>query len=188
MVVQKDIGGNEFWQLYRLENGRLVLLTDGKSRNSLDAWSRDGRWIAYTSTRRNGADNDIYIIDPRRPGSDRRVAEVKGGGWSVLDFTPDGNGAIVANYVSVTNVDLYRMNVANGRMNPIGDPKKQIAYGGAQYAPNGTLWVTSDEGSDFQRLGTLDPATGRFTPVAPEQRWDVDGSISRMTGASSLTC
>ena len=175
MVVQKDVGGNEFWQLYRLDNGRLTLLTDGKSRNSVNAWSHDGRWLAYTSTRRNGADNDIYIIDPRNPKSDRRVAELKGGGWGLSDFAPDGKSAIVANYISVTDVDLYRMNVANGRMTPIGDPKKQIAYGGAQYAPNGTLWVTSDEGSDFQRLGTLDPATGRFTPVAPEQRWDVDG-------------
>ena len=34
--------------------------------------------------------------------------------------------------------------------------------------PDGTLWVTSDEGSDFQRLGTLDPATGRFTPVVTD--------------------
>ena len=34
--------------------------------------------------------------------------------------------------------------------------------------------MTSDEGSDFQRLGTLDPATGRFTAVAPEPRWDVE--------------
>jgi dipeptidyl aminopeptidase/acylaminoacyl peptidase len=174
MVVQKDIGGNEFWQLYTLENGRLDLLTDGKSRNSMNAWSHDGRWLAYTSTRRNGADNDIYVIDPRNPKSDRRVAEVKGGGWSVNDFAPDGRSAIVSQYLSVTDVDLYRLNVASGKMTPIGDHRRQVAYRGAQYAPDGTLWVTSDEGSDFQRLGTLDPATGRFTPRAPEQRWDVE--------------
>jgi dipeptidyl aminopeptidase/acylaminoacyl peptidase len=34
--------------------------------------------------------------------------------------------------------------------------------------------VTSDEGSDFQRLGTLDPATGKFTPRGPAEKWDVD--------------
>jgi dipeptidyl aminopeptidase/acylaminoacyl peptidase len=174
MVVQKDVGGSEFWQLYRLENGRLNLLTDGKSRNSLNAWSHDGRWLAYTSTRRNGTDNDIYLMDPRRPKSDRLVAQVKGGGWGVSDFAPDGKTAIAANYQSVTDVDLYRLDLASGRMRPIGDPSRQIAYGGAQFARNGTLWVTSDEGADFQRLGTLDPATGRFTPVAPEQRWDVE--------------
>ena len=43
-----------------------------------------------------------------------------------------------------------------------------------QFAPDGTLWVTSDEGSDFQRLGTIDPATGRFTPVVADIHWDVE--------------
>ncbi|HEX8667541.1 MAG TPA: prolyl oligopeptidase family serine peptidase [Allosphingosinicella sp.] len=174
LVVQKDIGGSEFWQLYRLDEGRLQLLTDGKSRNSINAWSHDGRWLAYTSTRRNGTDSDIWIIDPRNPSSNRMLAQVTGGGWSLLDFAPDGRTAIVGNSISVTKTDLYRLDVASGRMTAIGDHKQQIAYGGAQFAPNGTLWVTSDEGSDFQRLGTLDPATGRFTAAAPEPRWDVE--------------
>jgi dipeptidyl aminopeptidase/acylaminoacyl peptidase len=174
LVVQKDIGGNEFWQLYRMENGRLQLLTDGKSRNSANAWSHDGRWLAYTSTRRNGADNDIYIVDPRDPSTTRLLAEVKGGGWAVTDFSPDGKKAVIAEYVSVNKSNLHMIDVATGRMTPIGDHSKPIAYGGAGFAPNGTLWVTSDEGSDFQRLGTLDPRTGRFTAVAPEPRWDVE--------------
>ncbi|HEY0414735.1 MAG TPA: prolyl oligopeptidase family serine peptidase [Allosphingosinicella sp.] len=174
MVVQKDVGGSEFWQLYRLDHGRLVLLTDGKSRNEINAWSQDGRWLAYTSTRRNGADSDLYVIDPRNPSTDRMVAQVKGGGWAVADFAPDGKSAVVANYISVNKVDLYWLDLASGRMRPIGDHTKPIAYGATQFAPNGTLWVTSDEGSDFQRLGRLDPATGRFTAVAPEPRWDVE--------------
>ena len=174
MVVQKDVGGSEFWQLYTLENGRLKLFTDGKSRNSINAWSQDGRWLAYSSTRRNGSDNDLYIIDPRAPSTDRLLAEVKGGGWGFLDFTPDGRRGVVANYLSVNKSDLYLIDIASGRMTPIGDHSKQISYGGAQFAPDGKLWVTSDEGSDFQRLGTLDPSTGRFRAVAPEPRWDVE--------------
>ncbi|HEX2762742.1 MAG TPA: prolyl oligopeptidase family serine peptidase [Allosphingosinicella sp.] len=174
LVVQKDVGGSEFWQLYRLENGRLQLLTDGKSRNSINAWSQDGRWLAYTSTRRNGTDSDIWIVDPRSPSTNRLLAEVKGGGWGLNDFAPDGKTAVVGEYLSVNKSNLYTIDVATGRMAPIGDHSKPIAYGGAQYAPNGTLWVTSDEGSDFQRLGTLDPRTGRFTAVAPEPKWDVE--------------
>lgn len=174
MVVQKDVGGSEFWQLYRLDRGRLVLLTDGKSRNEINAWSQDGRWLAYSSTRRNGADSDLYVVDPRDPSTNRMVAQVKGGGWGIADFAPDGKSAVVANYISVTKVDLYSLDLASGRMTPIGDHSKPIAYGSAQYAPNGALWVTSDEGSDFQRLGRLDPATGRFTAVAPEKKWDID--------------
>ncbi len=174
LVVQKDVGGNEFWQLYTLAGGRLNLLTDGKSRNSLNAWSHDGRWLAYTSTRRNGTDNDIYLVDPRDPKTTRIVAQVKGGGWSVADFAPDGGSAVAANYISVNKTDLYRLDLASGRLSPIGDHSKQISYGGAAFAPDGTLWVTTDQGSDFQRLGTLDMVTGRFTAVAPEARWDVE--------------
>ncbi|HEX8448031.1 MAG TPA: prolyl oligopeptidase family serine peptidase [Allosphingosinicella sp.] len=174
LVVQKDVGGSEFWQLYVLDNGRLRLITDGKSRNEINAWSHDGRLLAYSSTRRNGSDSDIYVVDPRNPSSNRLLAQVKGGGWALADFAPDGRSAVVAEYISVTKTNLHRVDVATGRMTPIGDHKAPIAYGGAQYAPNGILWVTSDEGSDFQRLGTLDPATGRFTAVAPEPRWDVE--------------
>src|ERR1043165_7561042 len=58
IVATRDTGGNEFFQLYTLAGGRLTLLTDGRSRNGLSAFSHDGRWIAYTSTRRNGSDAD----------------------------------------------------------------------------------------------------------------------------------
>jgi dipeptidyl aminopeptidase/acylaminoacyl peptidase len=173
-VVQKDVGGNEYWQLYTLANGRLALLTDGKSRNQYSAWSQDGRWLAYSSTRRTGNDSDLYVIDPRDPKTDRLVAQVKGGGWAIADFHPDGKRAVVLNYVSVTKVDPYLLDLENGAMTPIGDHKTAVAYGNAEFAPDGTLWVTSDEGSDFQRLGTLDPATGRFAAIAPDRDWDVE--------------
>jgi dipeptidyl aminopeptidase/acylaminoacyl peptidase len=174
MVVQKDVGGSEFWQLYRLDHGTLALITDGKSRNEMNAWSHDGKWLAYTSTRRTGSDNDIYVIDPRDPKTDRLVAEVKGGGWALRDFAPDGKTGVVANEISVTKVDLYRLDLATGKMTAIGNPAHDIAYGHVAFAPGGTLWATSDEGSDVQRLGKLDPVSGRFTPVSHE-KWDVDG-------------
>lgn len=174
-VIEKDVGGSEFYQLYRLENGRLQLLTDGRSRNSANAWTHDGRLLAYTSTRRNGTDNDIYVMDPRDPKTDRLVAQLQGGGWRVADFSPDGRQALVARYNSVEDTDAYLLDVATGRMTPIGDHSRKVSYGGAEWAPDGTLYVASDEGSDFQRLGTLDVRTGRFSPIGNEPRWDVDG-------------
>lgn len=174
LLVRKDIGGNEFFQLYTLKDGRLTLLTDGKSRNEMGAWNKDGSLIGYSSTRRNGTDSDLYVMDPRDPKTDRLVAQVKGGGWGIVDFTPDGKRAVVLEYVSITKSNLHLLDLATGAMTPIGDLKKEIAYAGAQFAPDGTLWVTSDEGSDFQRLGTLDLRTGRFTAKSPEPKWDVE--------------
>jgi dipeptidyl aminopeptidase/acylaminoacyl peptidase len=173
-VTGKDIGGNEFFQIYTLKDGKLTMLTDGKSRNGLGAWSDDGELIAYSSTKRNGTDSDLYVMNPRDPATARMVAEVKGGGWGIQAFSPDKKSALVGQYISVTNSDLRMLDLASGAMTPIGDLAKDIAYGGAEFAPDGTLWVTSDEGSDFQRLGTLDVKTGVFTPKGPVEKWDVD--------------
>ena len=95
LLVQKDNGGDEFYQLYTLSNGRLTRITDGKSRNWFGAWSADGKRIGYASSRRNGADMDLYVVDPADPSSDRRVAQVSGGGWNIADFSRDGTKALV---------------------------------------------------------------------------------------------
>jgi protease II len=174
LVVAKDKGGDEFFQIYTLASGRLALLTDGKSRNNLGTWDKEGRLIGYSSTRRNGSDTDLYVMDPRDPKTDRMIAEVKGGGWNFSDFAPGGRQAAVINYISVTNTDPYLLDVASGAMKPIGNLQKDIAYGSLEYAPDGTLWATSDEDSDVQRLGRLDPSTGKFIPVTGPSRWDVE--------------
>lgn len=175
LLVQKDVGGSEFFQLYTLANGKLTLLTDGKSRNGINAWSKDGELVAYTSTVRNGTDNDIYVMNPRDPKTARMVKQVTGGGWALADFAPDKKSAVVVEYKSVTNSDPYLLDLATGTTTPIGDVSKDIAYGGGQFAPDGQFWATSDEGSDFQRLGILDLKTGKFTPKNPEKKWDVQG-------------
>ena len=198
MVVSKDRSGDEFYQLYTLSDGRLRLLTDGgRSRNGMGAWSHDGRLIGYASTKRNGRDSDLYVMDPRDPSTARMVAEVSGGGWGIADFSPDGRTAVVVQRVSVTKSNLYTLNLATGGLTPIGDHRLPIAYDGAQFAPNGVLWVLSDQDSDFQRLGRIEIATGAFTPISTEPRWDVedfdiadDGSFIAYTineaGRSSL--
>src|SRR5688572_25164490 len=142
VVVSKDQGGDEYFQIYTLANGRLTLLTDGKSRNNPNAWSRDGELYAFNSTRRNGQDTDLYVMNPRDPASSRMVAQVKGGGWAIAGFMPDKGSALVVNYLSVQDSDPYKLDLATGAMTPIGDPKAQIAYGGAEVGPDGTVWVT----------------------------------------------
>jgi len=174
LLVQKDNGGDEFYQLYRLENGQLTLLTDGKSRNEFGAFSDDGKLIGYSSTRRNGTDSDLYVMNPKDAKSDRLVAKVKGGGWALESFSPDIRTALVAQYLSIQKSNLWLLDLRTGKMRPLGDHKQPISYGSAAYAPDGSIWVTSDEGSDFKRLGTIDPKTGRFTPRTPEKAWDVD--------------
>ena len=175
LVTSKDNGGDEFFQIYTLKDGRLRLLSaGGKSRNGLGPFSKDGSLIGFSSTERNGTDSDLYVMNPRDPATKRRVAEVQGGGWAIVDFAPGNGRALVIQYISVTKSNLNLLDLATNKLTPLGDHAKDVSYGGAEFAPDGTLWVTSDEGSDFQRLGTVDLTTGKFTPRGPATRWDVD--------------
>ena len=77
VVFAKDTGGDEFSQLYRLDvaTGAITLISDGgRSQNSLGPWSHQGDRLAFGSTRRNGKDRDMYVMDPRDPRHGARRA------------------------------------------------------------------------------------------------------------------
>ena len=183
LVVQKDNGGDEFYQLYTLNAGRLSLLTDGVSRNWFGAWSRDGRMLGYASSRRNGADMDLYVIDPSDPSTDRRVAVVSGGGWNIADFSADGRTALVLNRMSINRSVIYTLDLASGVLTPVTDTEAQVSYVSPQFAADGAIWATSDKDSDFLRLGRIDAASGAFTPVSTEPKWDVSDYALSADGA-----
>ena len=172
LVVSKDVGGGEFYQLYTLNAGRLTRLTDGASRNEGAVWDRDGNRVAYTSTRRNGTDSDIYLVDPRDPRSDHLVAKMTGNGWRVAAFAPGGGQALVEHSPSVEQSEVYEMDVATGAMTRLTAPGK-VAWSGPTYGPDGTIYLTSDVGGEVARLGRLG-RDGRFTPLNPEASWDVE--------------
>ncbi len=177
-VLSKDVGGGEFFQLYRFDRGtgEVTLLTDGKSRNVGARWSNAGDRVAYTSTRRNGADTDIYLMNPSDPKSDRLLAEVQGGGWALLDWSPDDKTLVVGQFISINESYLWRFDAATAERKQI-TPKgaEQVSYGGAQFSADGkSLFVTTDKESEFQRLAVLDLASGKHTYLTSDIPWDVD--------------
>jgi dipeptidyl aminopeptidase/acylaminoacyl peptidase len=174
----QDNGGGEFYQLYRQDfaDGRVMLLTDGKSRNLGGRWSNDGKWLTYTSTRRNGRDTDFYVMDPREPQTDRLLAQVQGGGWSVQDWSPDDAKLLVREYISVNESRLHVCDAKTGAMKLITPQSaEKVSWGDALFAKDGkSLFVTTDKDSEFQWLCRLDLATQKLTPLAPKLRGDVE--------------
>jgi len=179
-VFSRDVGGNEFAQNYRydVETGDVTLLTDGKSKNSLGVWSTTGDRMIYTSTRRNGADNDFYVIDPLRPESDRLLAQLQGGGWYPLGWSPDDKSLVALEYVSVNQSYLWLLNTSTGEkqaLTPKQADQDPIFYGGSTFSKDGKgLYLVSDRGSEFQHLFYLDLATREFTDLTPKLTWDVE--------------
>lgn len=177
-VFSKDAGGSEWTQNYRqdLASGDVTLLTDGRSQNSLGVWSHAGTHMTYTSTRRTGKDRDIYIIDPADPSTDRRIIELSGGGWSVVDWSPDDQRLLVMEYVSINETYLWLMDIEGDEktlLTPKGGAEK-VAFWDAAFAPGGqSLYVTTDKNSEFLRLARLDFGTGQIEILTPHIPWDV---------------
>ena len=80
LIFAMDEGGSEFDQLYLFDpsNGDRRLLTDGESRNRGATWSRDGRLLAFASTRRNGRSNDVWVMSPESPAAATLALEASG--------------------------------------------------------------------------------------------------------------
>ena len=178
-VFSKDIGGNENFQKYRYDfaTGKSTLLTDGKSRNIGGVWSNRGNLFAYQSTRRTGKDVDVYVINPADPASDRLLAQVEGGGWGVVDWSPDDSKILLGEYLSVNESYLWLLDVKTGEktlITPKGDTVK-VAYGDAKFSKDGkTIYYTSDKNSEFQRLSAMDLTTKKETVLTAGINWDVD--------------
>lgn len=178
IVYAQDTGGGEFYQLYRFdpEDGRTTLLTDGKSRNMGARWARSGKLLAYTSTRRTGKDNDIYLIDPLNPTSDRLFLEVPGGGWSVQDWSHDETRLLLREYISINESYLYIADIRKKTkelITPKGNAK--VAYGAARFSKDGkSVFLTSDKDSEFQRLRRLDLITTQQTVLTGALEADVE--------------
>ncbi len=177
ILFMKDIGGGEWFQLYLRDgkSGKVTLLTDGKSRNTPGAFTRSGRLLAYQSTKRNGKDSDIRVMDPSDPGTDRLVLEGKGGGWAVSDWSPDEKTLLVTEHVSVNEGRLWLVDAATGAKALFSpEAKDQVAWGGGKFSPDGkTVFTTTDLGSEFWRLVALDVATRKVDVLTPGFSWDV---------------
>jgi len=177
-LFAKDVGGGEFFQLYRYDygTGNITLLTDGKSRNTSARWSYQGDRIAYGSTKRTGNDVDIWVVNANDAASTRMVAQMEGGGWEVSDWSPDGRQLLAINGVSAAESYVWLIDVASGKKELL-TPKaaETVAYSNARFAKNGKgVYFTSDQDSEFQRLVLLDLATRKTTELTPQLKWDVD--------------
>jgi dipeptidyl aminopeptidase/acylaminoacyl peptidase len=176
-LFMKDTGGNEFSQLFRYDvhTGAMTLLTDGgRSQTRGMVWNRRGDLVAYDSTRRNGADRDVYVMNPADVKTDRLVLQVSGGGWRVLDWSPDDARLLVQEYLSVSRSPLWIVDVALGQKTGLTPPHEEVAYARGLFTRDGRgAFVTTDKDSEFLRLAYLDLNTKQVTPLTTDLAWDI---------------
>jgi dipeptidyl aminopeptidase/acylaminoacyl peptidase len=179
IVFSKDIGGGEWFQLYRYDvtTGDVTLLTDGKSRNLRGPWSSGGEQIAYLSTRRTGKDTDLWVMNPIDPKSDHLLTQLQGGGWQPQDWSPDDKKILLTEEISINETYLWLVDTTTGAKTELTprDAKEKIFYGEAQFSKDAKgVYVTTDKDSEFQRLAYLDLTTKRPKYLTSKIAWDVE--------------
>jgi len=88
-------------------------------------WSNSGEKYAYGSTRRNGQDVDIWIMNPANPKSDRDVARLRG--WlEPLDFSADDRQLLLGEFVSANEIicGLWMSRTGKHLVTPNGEAKR----------------------------------------------------------------
>lgn len=180
LLFLKDVGGSEFYQIFSYDaaSGGTELLTDGKSRNGAVVWSAKGDRISWTSTRRNGRSNDVWIMNPENPSSARLVVEAASGGyWAATDWSPDDSKLAVAEYISANESHLYLVDLKSGerkRLSP--ERNEKVAWGSMEFSHDGrSVYTTTDLGGEFERLARIDLESGKVTILTDHIPWDVSG-------------
>lgn len=175
-LFTKDVGGGEFYQIfsYDLDKASYKMLTDGKSSNGGVKWNNKGDKFSFFSTKRNGADWDIYVADINNPENAEMVLS-EGGAWAAGDWAPDDKSIIVGKYVSANESYFYNLDLSTKKLEQINPSSEKIAYGGALFSKDGKgIFITSDENSEFQRLRYYDLKTKKFTVLTSDINWDVE--------------
>jgi len=177
----QDQGGGEFYQLHRLDlrTARMEVLTDGKSRHQTFVLSRDGRWIAYSGTGRNGKDTDVYLAEVADAHAVRRLTELAGT-WLPLEFSPDGKSLLVLEQRGTDDADLWLVEAASSarrRLTPDPAVAGKARVVDAVFAADGkAVYLITDRGTPFTTLRriVLDRPEADLEAVVSELRWDVE--------------
>ena len=180
IVFMKDIGGGEWYQLYRydLSTGEITLLTDGKARNLMGPWSSSGDRIAYMSTRRTGKDTDLWTMNPADPKSDHLLTQLQGGGWQPSDWSPDNKKIALLEELSINESYIWLVDTTSGEKTALTphDSGEKVSYGEAQFSKDGKgIYVTTDKDSEIHRLAYIDFATKQPKYLTTGIKWDIEG-------------
>ena len=205
IVFQRDTGGDEAAQVYRLDPDTLLetRLTAPGERHAIAGWlERSGRLIVSSvpldrtaaSGRRDTVSTRFTAIDPLAPAghadAQRVLAELPGPGWFGFTPSPDETQAAVTRYRSPTDSEVWLIDLAGPRAGerrrllPADGDTTRAAHFVNAWAPDGrSLYLVSDRASEFRELMAFDLASGRLSRLTGHIPWDVAASDTDAAGS-----
>lgn len=175
-----DAGGSENSQLFLLDTktGGYRMLTDGESKNDNMLWDRSGSVLAYRSTRRNGASNDLWMMSPEDKDNAEMILEAQSGSyWGPTAWSKNSQKLLVQEYISAANSHVYLLDVKTKEKQLVaGDLNTNTVNLGLTFrkGEKGFFYVTN-EFSEFNQLAYKDFASGEIEVITADINWNVGG-------------
>lgn len=174
-VYRRDEGGSEYYQGFLRDlNGAEVRLTQPGSRNSDFVFSKDGATVVWSQVTPGDPNYDIMLAPTAAPETRKVVLEGQGA-MTPTAISPDGRRILISRYNSIAFVELFVLDLASGRLTPVGPTDRRVFYEGAAFADGGASVVTlSDDGSEVARPVIFDLATGAMRDLSPGAEWGAE--------------
>jgi dipeptidyl aminopeptidase/acylaminoacyl peptidase len=191
-LFTKDIGGNEFAQIYwyDMNTRSSEMISDGSSVNFGILWSNKGDKFAFTSTRRNTKDFDVYVSNISSPKEASLKIDRGSGYWVATDWSPDDSKLIVIQYLSSIKSNSYIFDLSTNELTQINDDEKEAVFIALAWDNTGKkIYATTNLEKEFNTLVQYDVETKKIDYITDGISWDVEEfttSKSKTTAAFTV--
>jgi dipeptidyl aminopeptidase/acylaminoacyl peptidase len=179
LVFLADRQGDEANQFYKIDvaggEPQPLILTPGVQYQAAfgEAFSPDGRWLAYAGNDRRPGEQDVLVRD-WTTGTTRRLyadgGRVFAGYWS-----PDGRWLTALDLRGGKSDHIvYLLSPEDATVRRLTPPEVSAAYWLGPWLPDGSgFLVLTDAGRDFTELAAMDARTGELSWL-DTPGWDVE--------------
>ena len=183
IVYSQDVGGHEIFDLYAVpsEGGLPINLTNTPHVSEDNPFfSHDGTRLAITSKPETSPVTDVAILDWRTHQTSNLTNEKSPDHlWQPFDWSKDDKYVYATRInAAFTDGDIYRIEVATGRLEKLTSHTGEVLYTGNSIAPDGKVLLTSTEKGGYQNVAVLEPASKKMDWITDTQWEGTAGDFS----------
>ncbi|MDH4020184.1 MAG: S9 family peptidase [Xanthomonadales bacterium] len=134
----------------------------GQVNNWLTEWSRDARYLAYSSNAAGNSGMDCWLYDTQTDES-RQIASNEGIG--VCQLSPDAKRAVAWRMQSRGNTNMYLLDLNTGEEQLLTPHVGVAVANQGEFVDNDTLLISTNIEREFVALARIDIVDGRTGPV-----------------------
>ncbi|MBK6797481.1 MAG: S9 family peptidase [Acidobacteria bacterium] len=195
IIYNKDVGGNEQYQMFLFEtrDNKSKRISDIESSNTEFVWSNSGDLVVYCRSKSSeGSGVSLYIVNPSDPNSNKLFIKSQGNYIKAYDWSPDDKMVVFCEFISQNVCRLWLLNLATGQKTLLSSQRKSAIeyFRTPQFSKDGKgIYVITDFNSKVRYLAYLDLATKKYTRISKNTQWEIDNFKLSPDGKTiAVTC